>query len=221
MKNKGIEIWKSIKGYEGLYEISTHGRVKSIIFANVVILKEFITNGYCRVTLLKNKKARHFFVHQLVAEAFIPNIENKQQVNHINCIKNDNCVENLEWCTPRENQTHYQLKKTLSKKYVGVGWREDHKKWVAGIYFNKKRRHLGEYDTEQEAINAYQKALKEIQDGVFVPSEMVKTSKYKGVSFDKKRNKWVIQLTRNKKHIYGGSFNTEIEAHNEYQKTFA
>lgn len=111
------EIWKDILGYEGIYQISTYGNIKSIArFANgngqLRFLKEktisqFDTyQGYKRSTLQKEDKQKHFFVHRLVAEAFIPNPENKPFVNHTNGIRNDNYYKHLEWCTQSENEIH-------------------------------------------------------------------------------------------------------------------
>ena len=118
MENQ-IEIWKDVVGYEGIYQVSNLGRVKSLekkFWSNknnsFSINKEFIRKlsstrkGYLRVGLMKDLKQKPFLVHRLVAIAFIPNLENKPEVNHINGIKNDNRVENLEWVTTKENVIH-------------------------------------------------------------------------------------------------------------------
>jgi hypothetical protein len=100
------EIWKPIKNYERLYMISNNGRIYSL--AKNIIKKTFINKqtGYPTTSLYKDKMKKTFNIHRLVAQAFIPNPENKQQVNHINEVRNDNRVENLEWVTPRENAIH-------------------------------------------------------------------------------------------------------------------
>lgn len=113
MYNLFKEIWKPIKGYEGLYEISNYGRVKSLPkirgrrLTNETILKPRIsTQGYIMVGLRKNDKTFNASVHRLIAEAFIPNPENKKKVNHIDGNKQNNSIDNLEWCTPSENMQH-------------------------------------------------------------------------------------------------------------------
>lgn len=103
------EIWKDVKGYEGLYQVSNLGRVKSLI-RNKVLSPLNRQHGYQAVQLHgKGGNARgfkSFSIHRLVAEAFIPNPENKPEVNHINEDKSDNRVENLEWMTHQENSAH-------------------------------------------------------------------------------------------------------------------
>lgn len=110
------EIWADIKDYEGWYQISNYGRIKSFARGVGKILKPSLArNGYLYVTLKKTGSKKHFGIHQLVAENFIPNPENKPQVNHINGNKFDNCCENLEWMTSVENHKH--AKETGLKNY--------------------------------------------------------------------------------------------------------
>lgn len=120
------EIWKDIKGYEGLYQVSNLGRVKSLprkIYNNGIIgknkfyiskekiLKERIDHkGYFRVALCKNNIQKDYSIHRLVLENFVENVDNKPCVNHIDGNKQNNNLENLEWCTYSENLNHaYKL----------------------------------------------------------------------------------------------------------------
>ena len=91
-----IEIWKDIPGYEGLYKVSSLGRVFGE--KKKGLLNPFNNRGYLRVTLFKNGVGKHYSIHRLVAVAFIPNPIQLPQINHINENKSDNRVENLEWC---------------------------------------------------------------------------------------------------------------------------
>lgn len=101
-----MEIFKDIKGYEGLYQISNLGRVKSLKFEKHRILKIGITyNGY-NVIYLKNINVKINLIHRLIAQAFIPNPDDKRTVNHINGDKTDNRIVNLEWATYSENCQH-------------------------------------------------------------------------------------------------------------------
>lgn len=111
------EIWKDIKGYEGLYQVSNFGNVKSldryIINKNGdkqyfpgKYLNQGISDNYLKVTLSKSNKQRTFRVHILVARTFIPNPENKPEVNHMDGDKSNNRVDNLEWNTRSENELH-------------------------------------------------------------------------------------------------------------------
>jgi hypothetical protein len=112
------EIWKDIKGYEGRYEISNLGNVRSIRLTKSVILKASDRgNGYLAVSLCMNNIKTTKNIHSLIAQAFIPNISNKREINHINGIKTDNRIENLEWCTSSENSKHaYQI--GLQRPYI-------------------------------------------------------------------------------------------------------
>lgn len=106
-----MEIWKDIAGFEGKYQVSNKGRVKRLV--GYCVTHDFVMKlntkkaGYKYISLSDDSLQRkHPHVHRLVAEAFIPNPNNYPIVNHLNCVKDDNCVENLEWCTHKENQIH-------------------------------------------------------------------------------------------------------------------
>lgn len=112
-------MWKDIPGWEGLYQISENGIIKSI-FRKVkssrwipvrrvdekILKPRYDKNGYLRVGLNSEGRQKMHPVHRLVGLTFIPNPENKPQINHINGVKDDNRVENLEWCTASENSIH-------------------------------------------------------------------------------------------------------------------
>jgi hypothetical protein len=112
------EEWRDVVGYEGLYQVSTLGRVKSLekrlriksgnyrIKLETIKRQHVANNGYLTVGLSDSGKNRNVLVHRLIAEAFIENSGNLETVNHINGIKTDNNVHNLEWCSHRDNLLH-------------------------------------------------------------------------------------------------------------------
>lgn len=98
-----MEEWKDIVGYEESYEVSCRGNIRNKKTTKIYSNK---SNSYAVVALSKNGVSKKFGAHRIVAQAFIENPLNKKEVNHINGIKNDNRIENLEWCTPSENINH-------------------------------------------------------------------------------------------------------------------
>lgn len=112
-----MEIWKTIKDFEN-YEISNHGNVRNKK-TNKTLKPQMDKNNYSMVNLYLNKKLKTFKIHRLVCNAFLLNPFNKSQVNHINGIKSDNMLKNLEWCTPSENVKH-ALKTGLKIPLKGI-----------------------------------------------------------------------------------------------------
>lgn len=114
------EIWKDIKGYEGLYQISSFGRVKKTRNKEKIMKGRIRGKGYLAVTLLdKHGEKKDFYIHRLVAEAFIPNLDNLPQVNHKSEIKTDNNVENLEWCDNLYNIRYGTRSERSAKTHTG------------------------------------------------------------------------------------------------------
>lgn len=111
------EIWCPIKGYEGLYEVSDQGRVKSLKFGKERILKPRRNNcGYLQVCLYKNVEQKMYLVHRLVSKTFIPNPKNLTEVNHKDENKENNSVQNLEWCDRKYNNNYGTRIQMVSKK---------------------------------------------------------------------------------------------------------
>ena len=163
------EQWADVHGYEGLYRVSSDGRVERLALTvgrgkgkyllPASILANRDSAGYNKVTLYKNKKRKHYKVHQLVAMAFLGHKPDgfKIVVDHIDNNKRNNHVNNLQLLTNRQNTT--KNARGVSK-YVGVSRSEKSiKKWQSAIIVNKKPLSLGTFKTEIRASIAYQLAL--------------------------------------------------------------
>jgi len=233
--NKKEEEWKDIPDYEGYYQVSDLGRVRSLDriitysnghkrFYKGGIMRGGTQAGYKFTTLKIAGQGRAYRVSQLVAMAFLGHKPNghKLVVDHINGDRSDDRVDNLRIVTQRENSStcFRSNEESFSSQYVGVHWNEEESKWRAQIVHNGVNTFLGCYDTEVEASNAYQLALSKIEDGSFNPDTYKPkyTSKHKGVCFKKANNKWVAQITANGKRKQLGYFRTELEAYQAYLK---
>ena len=143
-----MEEWKYVVDYEGLYKVSNKGRIFSIL-TNKILNPTLDEKGYYRVGLMKNGKRKNARVHRLVAIAFIPNPYNKPCINHIDEIKTNNIIENLEWCTVKENNIHGSKLERNAKS-------------------NREREHLliGQFDKDNNLIKIYN-GLREVSDAGF------------------------------------------------------
>ena len=172
---KENEIWKDVPNYEGYYQVSDLGRVKSLSRTiwkgksystyKGIMLKQLIgTTGYYFVNLSKNQKSKIIKVHQLVTIVFLGHkpCGYKIVVDHINNNRLDNRLKNLQLITHRENLSKDRINR--SSKYIGVSFIKSVNKWRSKIGSNKKVNHLGVFDTEEEASEYYQNALKAIEN---------------------------------------------------------
>lgn len=161
------EIWKDVVGYEGLYEVSNLGRVKSLVrkwcIKEIIMMGGIDGSGYRSFGLSKNYKSTTKKAHKLVAEAFLGHTPCGLElvVDHINNVKTDNRLSNLQIVTSRENASNY---KRGSSKYTGVSYVGQSKRWRSNIYINGTSEYLGLYETELKASNAYQNRLKEYHE---------------------------------------------------------
>lgn len=237
------EIWKDVKGYEGFYEVSNFGRVNSITRNGTSggILKGNKNKcGYHMALLRRNGEVKNCTVHRLVALAFLKKVENKEIVNHIDGNKENNTVENLEWCDQSENQIHaYKL--GLQK----ANMEEAHK-----VAWENKKRKIKRFDTDgyfideflslteaSEVTNVGSTGISQCLSGKYkqaggfiwrysecidslkiepISEKVYKTgmSGVKGIVFDKSRNKW--KLTKNGKFV--GRYEKLEDAINEKNK---
>jgi hypothetical protein len=151
-----IEIWKDVVGYEGCYQVSNTGRVKSIVRTFVSgnnsiqkttekELKYCITNGYKRVTLYTSGKLKNYCIHRLVAMAFIDNPYNLNVVNHKDENRLNNNVENLEWCTYKYNTNYGTTREKISKAVIAGKECKKVKAFKDGIL-------IGRFDSVRDAV---------------------------------------------------------------------
>lgn len=143
-----MEIWKPVKGYEGIYEVSNKGRVQN---SSHYILKPFDNGGYLRVGLTKDKVRKKYLVHKLVAEAFLPSVEGNLEINHKDLNKKNNSSDNLEWVSGSQNVQHYMQNKEGRKEQLQSAMSEIGKKYGhLGAEASKKP--VAQIDTQTNQI---------------------------------------------------------------------
>jgi len=153
-----LEIWKDIPGYEGLYQASSFGRVKSL-YTGEIKKPTLAKVGYYVMTLSKSKNKKVEYVHLLILLAFKGPAPIGLIGDHKNNIKTDNLPSNLQYVTRRVNNT--KDRKPSVSRFIGVSWDKHRAKWFSQIAINGNRKFLGRFDSEEDAGDAYKKALDE------------------------------------------------------------
>ena len=160
------EVWKDVKNYEGCYQVSNLGNVKSLNYQNCGYskhLKQVVNNGYFTVNLSKLNKSKTHQTHRMVAIAFLNHTPcgYKIVVDHIDGNPLNNRLDNLQLITHRKNVIKGATTKNVTSKYVGVTWNKSRSKWQAQIRINGKQYYLGLFHCEIEASKAYSKRMTE------------------------------------------------------------
>ena len=162
------EIWRDIKGCEGHYQVSSYGRAKSLDRIDSKrkgrMLKQTINGrGYLTISLYLDGDRKTQLVHKLVVEAFLNHIPcgMKVVVDHIDNDKQNNKLENLQLISQRENTSKDRV--GGSSKYIGVSFHKQMNKYRAQCWYDNKQKHLGLFNTELEASEAYNDFLKTIE----------------------------------------------------------
>lgn len=214
------EIWKDVKGYEGLYQVSNLGNVMSLpnqIHKGNVILKQRISNGYYQVTLYKNHEVKAIYVHRLVAEAFIPNPDNLPQVGHKdenNFKTGDDCnnnANNLYWCTLKENCNTPKRRERLKSNNHGMEGKshtEETKRKMSEAQKGEKGYWYGKH-LSQETKNKISKAAKGKNNKRCKPVRCIETgiiyySAKKAEEETHSRANGIIACCRGKRKTCGG-----------------
>lgn len=155
------EVWKSIAGYEGLYDVSNMGRIRSVDrvrrsasdgselgHLKGKVMKPFYSNkGYLLIELFKDGIGKTFSVHRLVALAFVPNPDGKPCVNHLDETHDNNCADNLEWCTQKENMNYGTAPQRISKKMK--------ERWERGEMKKRPKRQVAKYSLDGKLLEVY------------------------------------------------------------------
>lgn len=168
------EIWKSIKGYEGVYEISNRCNVRSLKFEKIRILRQGISQGYMLVKLCLNGKAKSYLTHRLLYEAFVEQIPEGMQIDHIDGNRMNNDLSNLRCLNNQENTQAALDRKRASGKLkskhrcVSLKTFDKYTYWNVRIRINDKNMSIGSYKNEEDARMAAEEASRGIYPQKFI-----------------------------------------------------
>jgi hypothetical protein len=163
-------MWKAINGYD--YEVSDAGEVRNSKTGR--ILKSSSNGyGYQRLSLCKDGKINHCYVHRLVAETFMDNPRNLNEVDHINNNRNDNRVINLQWVTRSQNLQNTSISKTNTSGVKGVTWVRNRDRWQAQIQIDGIHIHLGYFENLEDARQARLQKVSEVFTNAHISEKMV------------------------------------------------
>ena len=199
MKTK--EVFKAIEGYEGLYEVSNLGNVKSLR-RNKILKPGKRPTGYLVVNLRKDNQSHWLAIHRLVALAFIPNTENLPFINHKDEIKTNNCIDNLEWCTAKYNNTYgtsiqRRVEKRTGREYIEDPIkRHEHKLEVQRAYNKTHKAELQQWYQEHK-----EKSIERAR--IFKQTHKEKVKEYNQRYYQKRkaRDKQLLELSKEIKLI--------------------
>ncbi len=145
-----LTVWLPIKDYPN-YEVSICGQVRNITTKRI-LRPGLASNGYYIITLCKNKKHKSHCIHHLVCKTFIPNVDDKKCIDHIDSNRLNNTISNLRWASYQENSFNQQLSSNNTSGTKGVTW--ENNRWRARIEINGKKIHLGYFTNLEDAKNA-------------------------------------------------------------------
>lgn len=233
------EIWKDIPGWESYYQASSHGRIKSLDrcvkvvrkgihygqlrFVKGQLIKQQILKerGYYRISLMRDHVKVSYATHVLIAMAFHnykPNGKQDLVVDHDDNIKSNNYASNLKIITQRENSSKDRWRHNYTSKHVGVHYDKARNKWVAKIRdYDNTPVFIGRFENEEEARDKYLYFLEKVKNGEKIRrKKRIKSSKYAGVTLDKRNKRWISRISINNKQIHLGCFDREEDAANAY-----
>ena len=147
------EEFRKIEGYDN-YSVSNLGNVRNDKTGRI-LKSNPNSDGYLQVYLCKEGKKKIHSIHRLIGNAFIPNPDNLSDIDHINQVKTDNRIENLRWISSANNLRNRKKWEGTTSKFQGVSWHKHNNKWTAQIKLNGRKKHLGYFETEEEAYSVW------------------------------------------------------------------